>query len=705
MATVTIRAWAYEADATYTCKRFVANKMSLRLGIDTGGTYTDAVLVDGATQTVLEKSKSLTTRHNLIEGIAESIGKTAGQTSSQTSSRKYEPKDIGLVCLSTTLATNSIVEGHGAKAALVLMGYRQSQLALAHLDEAARDMPVIMIDGGHDAAGQENCPLDINAAVQKVVELGASISAVAISGMFSVRNPAHEVALREKLIEVTGLPVTCGHELSASLDAPRRALTALINARLIPLIKNLIVATRQTMKDHSIDAPLMVVRGDGTLVSSDFAEHSPVETILSGPAASVVGAQFLAKRSDMLVSDVGGTTTDVALIKEGEPLLSREGASVNGWRTMVEAVQIDTHGLGGDSEILYDREQRKFTFGPHKVMPLCVLAARYPKIISDLQGFVDAPWTKTNMARFIVLLSEPGDAIRLTQQQRSLINEVKNHPQSMQSVFAERHFSLAMKRLIEMGILTLAGFTPTDAAHVCQWQTDWSPEASVLGATLLSRYSEFNLGQSYTSPEAYSRNMLAQMSRQSALCLMTAMINDVEGAFGRSLHPRNRALLERMFASEVASNNAEEEMPWLAMTAKLNVPVIGIGAPAQSFYPPIADFMDVEVVVPEHAEVANAVGAVVGVVRQSAQITISPVAGQNRVVVHAPQEQKEFDDLELAAGWAIELASELASQKARDAGGSNLELKVDRRDNSVEEGGQVTFFESVIVATATGLAG
>jgi len=690
--------------------------MSLRLGIDTGGTYTDAVLVDSVTQSVLEKSKSLTTRHNLIEGIAESIGKTVGQTTDHSNVRsddKYKPEDISLVCLSTTLATNSIVEGHGARAALVLLGYRQSQLALAHLDEAARDMPVLMIDGGHDAAGQENCPLDVNAAVQQVVDLGTSITAVAISGMFSVRNPAHELNLKEKLIEVTGLPVTCGHELSASLDAPRRALTALINARLIPLIKNLIVATRQTMSDHSINAPLMVVRGDGTLVSSDFAEHSPVETILSGPAASVVGAQFLAERPDMLVSDVGGTTTDVAIISKGEPLLSREGASVNGWRTMVEAVQIDTHGLGGDSEILYNREQRKFTFGPHKVMPLCVLAARYPKIVSDLQGFVDAPWTKTNMARFIVLMSEPGESIRLTQQQRSLINEVKNHPQSMQSVFAERHFSLAMKRLIEMGILTLAGFTPTDAAHVCQWQSDWSPEASVLGATLLSRYSEFNLGQRYAGPEVYSRHMLAQMSRQSALCLMTAMINDAEGAFGRALHPRNRALLERMFASRAfdeASDGASgvegrEKSPWLEMTAKLNVPVVGIGAPAQSFYPPIAEFMDVEVVVPEHAEVANAVGAVVGVVRQSAQITISPVAGQQRVVVHAPQEQKEFDDLELAAVWAIEVASELASKKALEAGGSNLDVKVDRRDNSVEEGGQVTFFESIIVATATGLAG
>ncbi len=682
--------------------------MSLRLGIDTGGTYTDAVLVDGATQLVLEKSKSLTTRHDLIVGIGESIGKTIGQTDQGTNSanNKYKPGEISLVCLSTTLATNSIVEGHGARSALVLMGYRQSQLALAHLDEAARDMPIIMIEGGHDAAGQENCALDVNSAIQQVIDLGASISSVAISGMFSVRNPAHEIALRKKLIEVTGLPVTCGHELSASLDAPRRALTALINARLIPLIKKLIVATRQTMTDYSINAPLMVVRGDGTLVSADFAERSPVETILSGPAASVVGAQFLAKRSDMLVSDVGGTTTDVALIKAGEPLLSREGASVNGWRTMVEAVQIDTHGLGGDSEILFDRQQRKFTFGPHKVMPLCVLAARYSKIIAELQAHVDAPWTKTNMARFIVLVSEPDESIRLTHQQRSLINEVKTHPQSMQSVFAERHFSLAMKRLIEMGILTLAGFTPTDASHVCGWQSDWSPEASMLGATLLSRYSEFNLGQSYAGPEAYSRNMLAQMSRQSALCLMTALINDAEGNFGKALHPRNRVLLEQMFVNDAAGGEVEgQKTPWLAMTAKLNVPVVGIGAPAQSFYPPIAEFMDAEVVVPEHAEVANAVGAVVGVVRQSAQITISPVAGQTRVIVHAPQEQKEFDDLELAADWAIELASELASQKARDAGGSNLEIKVDRRDNTVEEGGQVTFFESIVVATATGLAG
>ena len=157
--------------------------MGLRLGIDTGGTYTDAVLVDGATQTVLEKSKSLTTRHNLIEGIASSITSTLANRN---------PKDISLVCLSTTLATNSIVEGHGANAALVLVGYRKSQLALANLDQASRDMTVIMAEGGHDAAGHEVCPLDADGIVQQILELGGSVSAVAISAMFSVRNPAHE---------------------------------------------------------------------------------------------------------------------------------------------------------------------------------------------------------------------------------------------------------------------------------------------------------------------------------------------------------------------------------------------------------------------------------------------------------------------------------------------------------------------------------
>lgn len=665
--------------------------MSLRLGIDTGGTYTDAVLMDADSQQIVAKSKSLTTRHNLVHGISESITRTLGDRRAQ---------DISLVSLSTTLATNSIVEGHGARAALFLVGYQESQLKLANLSDAARDLPVFFIEGGHDAGGQEKNPLDLQAVARHLDALDNTVSAIAVSAMFAVRNPAHEVTLRGFIQDKAGLPVSCGHELSASLDAPRRALTALINARLIPLIKDLIQATHKTLADNKIDAPLMVVRGDGTLVSAEFARNSPVETILSGPAASVVGAQFLARHDEMLVSDIGGTTTDVAMIKNGQPQLSEQGASVNGWRTMVEAVQIDTHGLGGDSEIQYDRERRQFSIGPHKVMPLCILAATYPDVIKDLQEFVDAPWIKTNMARFIVLRREPDLKTKLTAQQSALVDEVKKHPQSMQSVFAERHFALALKRLIETGVLTIAGFTPTDAAHVCGWYDQWDSTASLLGATLLSRYSECNLGRSWDSPQAYCESMLSQVSRESALCLLSSAINDSNGAFGTPMHPRQRSLLEQMFNSAADP----QQSGLIKMQAELAIPVVGIGAPARSFYPPIENIVRSTVIVPEHAEVANAIGAVTGVVKQSVQLTISPVSAK-RVLVHAPTEQKEFDELEPAAEWAIALATKLALAKAEQAGGRQLQVTVDRQDNIVEQQGQTTFFESTIIVTATGPAG
>ena len=106
---------------------------------------------------------------------------------------------------------------------------------------------------------------------------------------FGVRNPSHELAVRDAIAEVSDAPVTCSHELTAKLNGPRRALTSLLNARLIPLIGSLLSAASGLLKARNIEAPLMVVRGDGTLLSVDVAQKRPIETILSGPAASVVG--------------------------------------------------------------------------------------------------------------------------------------------------------------------------------------------------------------------------------------------------------------------------------------------------------------------------------------------------------------------------------------------------------------------------------
>src|SRR5262249_18128708 len=159
---------------------------------------------------------------------------------------------------------------------------------------------------------------------------------------FSVRNPAHELRARALIRSCSGKPVTCAHELSSKLDAPRRALTAALNARLTPQIRHLIDALAVVLAQEQIDAPLMIVKGDGSLMKAEIALEYPVETILSGPAASVVGAGYLTGHKHFLVSDMGGTTTDCAVVSNGRPAINAEGALIGGWRTMVEAVDVRT---------------------------------------------------------------------------------------------------------------------------------------------------------------------------------------------------------------------------------------------------------------------------------------------------------------------------------------------------------------------------
>src|SRR4029079_8329733 len=129
-------------------------------------------------------------------------------------------------------------------------------------------------------------PLNFERCAAPLPQLGESVSGFAVCAYFAVRNPAHELAARDLIRAGSGLPVTASHELAAKLGGPRRALTTLLNARLIAMIDRLIAATEGFLAERGIAAPLMVVRGDGALVSAAFARGRPIETILSGPAAS-----------------------------------------------------------------------------------------------------------------------------------------------------------------------------------------------------------------------------------------------------------------------------------------------------------------------------------------------------------------------------------------------------------------------------------
>ncbi len=314
--------------------------MVYSLGIDTGGTFTDAVLVDAGRQ-VVAAAKNLTTPFDLSIGIGGALDRLPPQLLTQ----------VAMVSLSTTLTTNSVVEGKGAPVCVLLAGYDATQIKSSGLVELLGMDAIVSLPGGHDAGGYPLQPIDEALTRDAITRQAPRVSAFAVSAGFGVRNPAHELQIRALVESLCDKPVTCGHELASSLGAPRRALTAALNARMVSHVKALIEAVRQTLALHRIDAPLMMVQGDGSLVNVARALRRPVGTVLSGPAASVLGACALSGHADAIVADMGGTTTDIAVVRGGRPELSFDGAMVGQWRPMVEAVKVYAIGLGGDSEV------------------------------------------------------------------------------------------------------------------------------------------------------------------------------------------------------------------------------------------------------------------------------------------------------------------------------------------------------------------
>ena len=652
--------------------------MTLFLGIDTGGTYTDAVLFDPE-RGPIRAAKALTTRHDLALGVDQALARVLGDDAGA----------IALVALSTTLATNAIVEGHGARVGLVLIGQGPEVLARAGLGRLLGGDPVVYLSGGHDATGAEREALDLDAAATAIAHLVPEVAAFAVAGYFATRNPAHEEAIAALIRERTGAPVSLSHALSARLDAPRRALTAVLNARLVPLLDRLVRAVGGLLAARGIAAPLMVVKGDGSLIGADFALGRPVETILSGPAASVIGARYLAgvaDSEDAVVVDMGGTTTDIAVLAEGRPLLDAEGARVGGFRTMVEAVAVHTLGLGGDSEVHRD-EWGALALGPNRVVPLALLGHLHPETIAVLRRQAGRDHPLSHDGRFALASRPLGDGeAGLTGADRRLHAALGAGPVALEALFAAHHRERSLGRLVARGLAAIAAFTPSDAAHVLGRHDAWSVEAARLGARLWVRAIGGDVA-------GFCRAVVARLATLSAEALVTAALAEGEGRTPDG-SPFARFLLDRGLGGESAG------MIDVAFTLKR--PLVAIGAPAATYYPAVAERLDTRLCVPPFAAVSNAVGAVAGgVVQRVAALVTAPSDGLFRV--HVDAGVADFTALEAACRHAAETVSALALARAEAAGAAATDVEVERDDTIVEgPGGLRIFLESRLVATASG---
>lgn len=661
---------------------------ALFLGIDTGGTYTDAVLWSPAPDpsgTVLAKAKALTTRHDLAVGIA-------GAADAVLARAGVSPSAVRLVSMSTTLATNALVEGQGGRVALVMVGFAEADLDRAGLRSALGSDPVLFLPGGHDVHGNA-APLILDELEAALAGLAPSVSAFAVCAYFAVRNPAHEIAVADLIRERTGLPVTASHELSAKLGGPRRALTTLLNARLIAMIDRLVAATEGFLAARGIAAPLMVVRGDGALVSAGFARLRPIETILSGPAASIVGARHMSGLDNAVVSDIGGTTTDVAVLDGGRPRLDPEGATVGGYRTMVEAVAMRTFGLGGDSEVgLEDGGLRpRLVLGPRRLVPLALAAhAHGAAVIDVLERQLRAPNPGRLDGRFALRTGVPDRlAAGLSGAEEKLYATITATPQPLDRLLTSNAQIATLNRLVARGLVHICGFTPSDAAHVLGRQDNWDADAARMGAALFARRRDGRGAPLEADAEAISARVLRALTRRSAEAILeTAFAEDgLEGP-----ETVAHALVQR--AVDGSTGIAR-------LSVSLDRPVIGLGASAPLHYAGLDDLVGNDCIVPPDTDVANALGAVVGQVRVSVEAQVSqPREGLFRV--SSPQGIRDFGDEEAALDEAERAARDMLVTRAAEAGAESFEITVERDVRAATVEGQRSFIEAVLTATATG---
>ena len=469
----------------------------------------------------------------------------------------------------------------------------------------------------------------------------------------------------------------------------------MLNARLINLLEKLVAATADQMKTCALNCALMVVKGDGSLLEADFARSRPVETVLSGPAASQAGAAFLAGAKTALVSDIGGTTTDIAYLRDGVPALNGDGAYVGGWRTMVEAADIRTSGLGGDSETLplSRGRQKGLSLGPRRAIPLSLLARDWPEALTHLEAQLSNPVPQATDGRFVMPMMPDGIPSWLSKAEQRFAKDALAAGISPIADIATSQVALgAVDRLIGRGLLALAAFTPTDAAHVLGHFDEFNKQAAIYGAKLLSRQKN-GIGDSQAeSPEEIATTTLNTLTERSALSLLDA-------AFAQDGWPEGTASASDFIRASLYGSDDK----LVESQTKLKLPLIALGASAATHYPAIAKLLGADLIVPEHADVAGAVGAAAGSVRQRVMITVTQ-PNEGRFRIHLPEGPQDVKSQEEALMLATKAAEDMARKRAESAGAKSVEITTSSQIKEVDLGdGKTLFMEGLIQTQAVGL--
>lgn len=624
------------------------------VGIDTGGTYTDAVAYDFEHRTVLAKAKSLTTKEDLSLGIIAALDAMPREVTA----------DPALIALSTTLATNACVENKIGRAKLVFFGGDSRYLDVrgkVYGLPPAEDMIVLACESSYSEGTVGE--VDWDGFMQALDQGAASLDGLGIIELYSMRNGAAVEKKAKELAKLkTDIPVVCGHELVNELDSLQRGASTLVNASLFPTIHAFMLAIKSALEQRNIDAPVLIVRSDGNLMNEEFAALRPAETLLCGPAASVMGAMELARTRECLVVDMGGTTTDIAVVRAGDPVTAAGG--IGKWKTFIKGLYIKTFGLGGDTAIHF--AEKDLFLEDYRVVPLCIAAARHPGLLEKLHSqFAEYEHHTRALHEGFVLMRGIADAPRYNDFEKRFCAALAGGPMLLREAalaVGKDEYTLDVSRLIREGVVQQFGLTPTDIMHIKGDFTRYSAEASLAGARFVAASLDVPV-------EEVCHRAYEEVKKRLYLNLVMALM---EHEYPKHAGAEHEATIKSLALKNYRRIRCGGK-GFLTVDFTTALPLVGIGAPVHVFLDEVAAMLGTTAVIPEHSEVANALGAVVGRIHAESEVTIKPnynTDGINGYTVYGSDLVRNFADREEAEAFALDEAKREARAEAVRRGAS-----------------------------------
>lgn len=661
--------------------------MKIGIGIDTGGTCTDAVVYQFENRKILAFAKSHTTKDDLSKGIGRALDKLPRELVNRAE----------VIALSTTLATNACVENKGGRAKLVLFGIDPATVRKVGEEYGlSMDDSLCFIDSKTKPSGKVEKEPDWNDFESRLHERFDNCDAIGLVEMFAKKTGAQFEKRAHRLVEAElNIPAVCGHELFSENNIVRRGASALLNARLIPVIEEFLQAVKKALKQRDIKAPFVIVRSDGSLMTEKFTSTRPVETLLCGPVASVMGAIELTNEKNCMIVDIGGTTTDIAFVKDGVPQRVKSGVRIGKWNTFVKGLFVDTFGLGGDSGVL--QIDREVVLEDEKVMPLCMAAQTYPALLAYLKKEDELKSFATNQQKEIYLgIKDVSMNAGYTDYEKKLAAELLFSPQSLESL-SKKVGDLVLKshieRMIREGVLIRCGITPTDVMHIKGDFTKYCREASEYGVNIMARVMRI-------SNEQLCDKIYDEVKRKLYFNIVRILIEDAYPAIKEKGIGEQ---LEIVINSSYHQAKAGESPSFLGLSFTTPATLVGVGAPTHIFLKDVGNLLNTQVVTSEYSQVANALGAVVGKVSASQTIEIIYNKEQNSYTIFGCGERMNEENLDKARELANDLAARKAHEEAMNRGADeNTTITFEKEENTVDTDFGTLYMGYKVTATATG---